>query len=123
MFDFSDPFGIKRRRREKLERLIAPYVRPDDDELTKTALRLALTEKNFGRGGLGYFILERELKQESDVIFDLLLKLKERGLESAARECEYYDIPKSLYETPDDPAAAQEELLNAIMAQNDRKNP
>lgn len=39
MFSFSDPFGIKRRKREKMEQLIAPYVRPDDDELTKEALR------------------------------------------------------------------------------------
>ena len=118
MFSFSDPFGIKRRRREKLERMIAPYVRPGDDELTKAALRLAFTEKNFGRGGLGYFILERELKQESDVIFDLLLKLKERGLESAARECEYYDIPGSQYETQEDQNAAYEEILAALEGRN-----
>ena len=105
---FFDPFGIKRRKREKLERLIAPYVRPGDDELTKAALRLALTEKNFGRNGLGYYILERELKKNSGTIFDLLLKLKDRGLDSAARECEYYELPQSLSDTPDDSVAAEE---------------
>lgn len=114
---FFDPFGIKRRKREKLERLISPYLRPGDDELTKAALRLALTEKNFGRDGLGYSIIERELDLKPRAIYDLLLKLKDRGIESAARECEFYELSESLSEETDNTGSA-EELLAALAEQN-----
>lgn len=67
-----------------------------------------MTEKNFGRDGLGCLLLERELQQDSDVIFGLLLKLKERGLESAASEYEFYGV------TEDDSSERDERAKHGI---------
>ena len=106
MFDFSDPFGFKRRKREKMERLIAPYVRPGDDELTRKAIYLALSDEFFGTSG--YNILQDDLGMEHHVIAATLLKLRDRGISSAAEMCEFMDFQEEDLMPPEKRAEYEE---------------
>ena len=94
MFSFSDPFGIRRRKREEMERVIAPYVRPGDDELTKEAIHLALTTENFGRVGIGYCLFCEKLEMDRDEAEAMLLKLDERGIAPAIAVCKDLEFGK-----------------------------
>ena len=94
MFDFSDPFGFKRRKREKMECVIAPYVHPGDDELTKEAIHLALTAENFSKAGLGFCLFCEKLQMDSGEAEAMLLKLEERGIAPAIAICKDLEIGK-----------------------------
>lgn len=108
MFNLLDPFGIKRRKREKVERLIAPYVRPEDDELTQKIICLALTDEYFD--ACGYDMLQDDFGMEDHVIAAMLLKLRDRGIESAAKICKFMNFQEEDLMTPEE-RVGQEELL------------
>ena len=117
MFDLFDPFGTKKRKREEMERVIAPYVRPEDDELTKQAIHLALTNDNFPK--LGFCVLTDMLGVQRHVAAGLLLKLRDRGISSAAQVCEDLEITeKDTEEEPEGSAAAEAELYLHLLRES-----
>ena len=114
MFNLFDPFGFGKRREE----LMAPYVRPSDNALTKKAIYLALTEKNFANGNTGVQILKNKLGKDEMTVKCMLLKLHRRGIASATSVCE---IKGWLNEKHDGEALSMDDLMSILGDRDDRK--
>ena len=113
MLDLLDLFGIGKRRKE----LIAPYVRPSDNALTKKAIYLALTKRNFADGNTGVQILKEKLGKDEATVKCMMLKLHKRGIASATSVCEI----KGWLNDKGDEALSVDDLMSILEGGDARK--